>query len=79
MLFLKLTNMDYKNKIEYIVIFISEFANYYKLSLQESYRYLRKHNALSFLEEQYEIAHTMSYKYMIESMSAFCKRNGGNL
>lgn len=71
--------MDSKNKIEYIVIFISEFARYYKLSLQESYHYLKKYNALLFLEDQYEIAHTMSYQYMIESMTAFCKRNGGNL
>ena len=71
--------MDSKNKIEYIVIFISEFARYYKLTLQESYSYLKKHKALLFLEDQYEIAHTMSYQYMIESMTAFCKRNGGNL
>lgn len=71
--------MDNRNKIEYIVIFISEFAQSYKLSLQESYRYLKKYKALLFLEDQYEIAHTMSYQYMIESMSALCRRNGGNL
>ena len=71
--------MNNKNKIEYIVIFISEFAQHYKLSLHESYSYLRKHKALLFLEEQYEIAHTMSFQYMIQSISAFCKRNGGNL
>lgn len=51
--------MDNRNKIEYIVIFISEFAQRYKLSLQESYRYLKKYKALLFLEDQYEIAHTM--------------------
>ena len=71
--------MDNRNKIEYIVIFISEFAQRYKLSLQESYRYLKKYKALLFLEDQYEIAHTMSYQYMIEEMSAYCRRNGGTL
>ena len=34
--------MDNKNKIEYIVIFISEFAQHYKLSLHESYSLTQK-------------------------------------
>ncbi|MBQ8223702.1 MAG: DUF3791 domain-containing protein [Bacteroidales bacterium] len=68
-----------KNIIEYIVVFISEFSRYHKLSLNDGFNYLNRYKALSFLEEQYDIAHTMNFSYMIESMSDYCRRNGGNL
>ena len=71
--------MNTKDKIEYLVIFIGEFARQYKISVGQSYQYLRQYKALDFLEQQYDVAHTMGFAYMVNTMSEYCKRNGGNL
>lgn len=71
--------MNYRDKIEYMVVFVSEFAKHYSLSIRNAYNYLHTYKALAFIESQYNIAHTMSFEYMINSMAAYCRKNGGEL
>ena len=71
--------MDVRDKIEYLVIFIGEFARHHNINVRDTYLYLRKYKALDFLEQQYEVAHTMGFRYMVDAMTDYCKRNGGYL
>lgn len=64
---------------EYIVIFVSETAKRYNLSEIQAYRYLRRHKAIEFIENQYDIAHTLSFNDMIDAAMSICQRNGGKL
>lgn len=66
-----------KNKAEYLIIFINEFARRYNLSDQQAYRYLSRFKALKFLVDQYNIAHTQGFETMVSDMAAYCRRHGG--
>lgn len=72
-------NMLERNKIEYLVIFIGEFARHFNLGIQQTYHYLQTYKALDFLERQYDVAHTMGFEYMVDAMADYCKRHGGKL
>lgn len=67
------------NKVEYIVIFISEFARRFGLSAVQAYRYLNRYKAIDFLNEQYNVAHTQSFEDMVQNMAGYCQRHGGAL
>lgn len=71
--------MNNRDRIEYMVIFIGEFAQHHHLNIRQTYQYLRQYKALDFLEKQYDVAHTMGFPYMVDAMTDYCKRNGGNL
>lgn len=66
-----------KNKAEYLIIFINEFAQKYNLSSAQAYRYLSRFKALSFLVDHYNIAHTQGFESMVSDMAAYCRRHGG--
>ncbi|MCI5541360.1 MAG: DUF3791 domain-containing protein [Treponema berlinense] len=68
-----------KDKTEYIVAFVSEFAKKYKLSEKEAFNYLDRFKAVDFLERQYNIAHTLSFSQMVSDVAFFCRKNGGGL
>ena len=74
-----LAKMNVRDIREYLVIFIGEFAHHHHLNVRQTYQYLRQYKALDFLEQQYEVAHTMGFEYMVNAMTEYCKRNGGYL
>lgn len=65
--------------IEYIVAVVSEFASKHNLTDKQAFRYIRFHNGISFLEENYGIIHTLDFDEAVESVAMFCRRSGGNL
>lgn len=50
-----------KNMIDYFVIWINEFAKRYDMSPVDAIVYLDKYNGLQFLEEFYDVQHTLSF------------------
>ena len=50
-----------KDKAEYLIVFINEFARQYKLTSVQAYRYLSRFKAVNFLIDQYNIAHTQGF------------------
>jgi len=68
-----------KDKIEYIVMLIAEFAKRYKITSQEAFRYLMKYRAIELCDAHYGIMHTLSLDDNIDSMTIYCRRNGGTL
>lgn len=67
------------NKVSYIVACINEFSKATGLSLQEAYRYLNNHKAITFLNEHYDIEHTLSLEEAVEDMKMICWNNGGTI
>lgn len=65
--------------IEYIVAVVNEFAARFNLTEQQAYRYINFHNGISFIEENYGIIHTLSFREVIDSVAMFCKNRGGKL
>ena len=72
-------NTESRNLLDYIVICISEFASRYKLHMTQAYIYLRDHQAIAFLEEFYDVEHTLSFSDAVDDMRDVCIRNGGTI
>lgn len=72
-------SIEQKNKIEYIVACISEFARRHGLTIRQSYNYLSFHKGLRFLSECYDVEHTFSMDDAVDDLTAVCQKNGGLL
>lgn len=68
-----------KDKIEYIVMFISEFSRKHHLQEQEAYSYLKKHKAIDVIDRCYDVMHTQSFGDMVTDMTLYCHMKGGEL
>lgn len=68
-----------KDKIEYIVIFISEFSKKHHITGGQAYRYLKKFGGVRMLYEFYDVMHTQSLENMLTDITTFCHRKGGTL
>ena len=70
---------DVKNKVEYIIAVISEFAAAHSLNTLQAYRYLERFKGLDFVSRFYNVEHTLSFEDVIEDLTAYCHRKGGAL
>jgi hypothetical protein len=70
---------DLKNRIEYIVVCVSEFAKRFKLTNQQAYAYLRRFTGIDFLNEFYEVEHTQSIETAVDDLQRLCYKNGGKI
>ena len=66
-----------KNKLEYIIALITEFAMAHHISTQQAYLYLRRYGGLDFEDKFYDVEHTYSFENTVEDLTAYCKRMGG--
>ena len=72
-------NTELRNKIEYIVVCISEFANRYALTFRQSYNYLDFYKGIDFLDRCYEAEPQFSIEDAVDDLSEYCRRHGGAL
>lgn len=68
-----------QNQIRYTVACISEFVKSKMLTKTQAFLYLLEHKALDFLEEFYDVEHTLSFEDAISDMTAVCQKNGGKI
>lgn len=68
-----------KNKIEYTVSLVSDFAKKYSLSNTQAFNYLDRFGAIGLIERHYDIAHTLPFSEMVENLAVYCRNSGGNL
>lgn len=68
-----------KDKIEFIVICISEFAKKHQLTLPQSFNYLKRWRGIDFLDKGYEVEHLFSIEDAVDDLTDYCKRQGGQL
>ena len=70
---------DVRDIIEYIIALVNEFAKRFGLSDRQAYRYIRIHQGVAFIEQNYSIIHTLDFDEAVESVAAYCRRSGGEL
>lgn len=68
-----------KDQADYMVALIAEFAKRYGMDVVRAYNYLRRFNGIAFIERHYGIAHTLSFDEVVDSLAAYCRRQGGAL
>ncbi|MBR1809712.1 MAG: DUF3791 domain-containing protein [Paludibacteraceae bacterium] len=66
-------------KIQYFGLCINEFARKYRLKPQIAHNYLQKYKGLQFLQDNYEVEHTLALDDTIHSLHKVCAYNGGTL
>ena len=71
--------MMVKEKVEYIVMLIAEFAKRYKMTSQDAFRYLMRYKGFELCDSHYGIMHTLSLEDNLDSLYSYCKKNGGAL
>lgn len=68
-----------KNKLDFTVALIAEFAATYKLKQKQALNYLNRFKGLQFLQKHYEVLHTQSFEDVIDDLVMVCRNNGGQL
>ena len=67
------------DKIEYLILLVSEFASHNNVSEVQAYRYLSQYGALALCEKHYNIMHTLSVEDNMQTLQSYCQRTGGTL
>lgn len=68
-----------KNKLEYFIALVADFAQTYDLKQRQAFNYLKRFKGIEFLEKHYNVMHTQSFEDTIEDLVQVCRRNGGQL
>lgn len=68
-----------KNMADYFVICVNEFAKRYNLGAKDAFLYLDKYDGLNFLEEFYDVQHTLSFDETVDNLTIVCRRRGGEV
>lgn len=77
LVFVTLPCMD--RKVSYIVALISDFAERFGLTTPQAYRYLALYKGIDFLDEFYDVEHTLSFDDVVKDVALLCRNNGGAL
>ena len=67
-----------RNKIDYFVVCVNDFADKHGMSYVAAFDYLKANKGLSFLSEHYDIEHTYSIDEAVEDLAQVCLKNGGD-
>ncbi|MDR3133449.1 MAG: DUF3791 domain-containing protein [Prevotellaceae bacterium] len=65
------------DKISFIAFIIPEFADAYKMDIQEAYKYLQKYGGIQFLHEHWWALHTDNPFHAVRDLYNICVENGG--
>ena len=73
--------MKYESRdiMEYIIALVNEFAKKFNLSDKQAFNYIRNHQGVTFIEDNYGIIHTLDFQEAVESVALFCRKTGGML
>ena len=66
-----------RNKIDYFVVCVNDFADTYGMSYVAALDYLKAYKGLEFLSEHYDVEHTYSVEEAVADLAQVCARNGG--
>ncbi len=70
---------EQRNLLNYIVVCISEFASRFGMHTRDAYLFLRHNKGIEFLQEFYDVEHTLSFDDVMEDLVTICRKNGGVL
>jgi hypothetical protein len=63
----------------YIIMCIAEFARHKNISEKDAFVYLKKFGGMAFLEEFYDIEHTLSLEDTMGTLTELCQKSGGDI
>ena len=67
------------DKLEWTLIFATEFGKRFGLSLKQAFNYLSRYQGIAFVDSHYDYVHTQSFASMVNDMATYCHKNGGAL
>ena len=70
---------EQKKRIGFTVACVNEFAHQHNLNVKEAFRYLFQFKGIAFINENYEVEHTLDFGTVIEDLGILCRKNGGTL
>lgn len=70
---------ELKNKLEFVVACVGEFAMRHCLSNSVAYAYLRRFSGIEFLLKHYPAVHTLSIDDVVDDLQILCMRKGGKI
>lgn len=68
-----------EDKIAYIIAVVNEFAARFSLNPQQAYKYLDRFKGIDFVDEFYNVEHTLSFDDVVDDLALLCRKNGGAL
>ena len=68
-----------RKQIDYMVVCVNEFAKKKSIHPQMAFLYLDKYKGIDFLQEHFDIEHTLSLEDTVEDLALVCRNNGGEL
>ena len=68
-----------RRQINYYVVCINEFAKKNEIHPRVAFKYLYDYKGLDFLEENYDVEHTLSIDEALVDLEIVCENNGGVL
>lgn len=71
--------MNVRDKIEYVVVVLGEFARRHALSYKEAFNYLKVHRGFDLLDNGYNVEHLFSIEDAVTDVTKYCKRYGGTI
>jgi hypothetical protein len=66
--------MNIKDKVEFLVIVINEFARKQGITIQQAYKYLKLNKGIEFLNKGYDIEHLFSIEDAVDDVITYCQR-----
>lgn len=66
-------------KIQFINLCITEFSRRFRLTPRVAFNYMRDHEAIEFLERNYDAQHQLPLSQTIKDIADYCRRRGGTL
>ena len=64
-------------KLAYIIAVVNEFAARFSLNSQQAYRYLDRFKGIGFVDEFYNVEHTLPFDDVVDDLTVVCRKNGG--
>ena len=68
-----------RKTINYTVACVNEFARRKQMTTRAAFLYLYQYQGLKFLEEFYDVEHTLSMEDALDDLENICHQNGGKL
>lgn len=68
-----------KKLAEFMVMSVNDFAREKNISVKEAFFYLYQNKGIDYLQDFYDIEHTLSKEDTMEALNSICRQNGGNL
>ena len=68
-----------RKTVDYAVACVNEFARRKGMTSRAAFLYLYQYQGLKFLQEFYDVEHTLSMEDALDDLENICHQNGGKL